>query len=87
MSFCAASERVFDTDIEPCEPCGGAVKIIASIEDPAVIKTILAHLEKTSRTPATRTSPPGTRPTTSLPPRSTDQVLLLSRPARMPSRS
>ena len=38
-------KRVFNIDIEICEHCGGAVKIIASIEDPPAIKTILAHLE------------------------------------------
>jgi hypothetical protein len=37
---------VFDIDIETCSECGGDVKIIASIEDPVVIKTILAHLNK-----------------------------------------
>jgi hypothetical protein len=30
--------------IETCENCGGEVKIMASIEDPAVIRKILAHL-------------------------------------------
>jgi hypothetical protein len=35
---------------------------IASIEDPAVIKTILTHLDKTvSRTPALRVLPPAAR--------------------------
>lgn len=29
-----------------CEHCGGAVKVIASIEDPAVIKQIFEHLER-----------------------------------------
>jgi hypothetical protein len=38
-----------------------SVKITASIEEPAVIKTILPHLEKTSRTPAMRISPPAAR--------------------------
>ena len=33
-------------DILTCEHCGGAVKVIASIEDPAVIKQILEHLER-----------------------------------------
>jgi len=28
------------------DACGGASKVIACIEDPVVIKTILAHLEK-----------------------------------------
>ena len=31
-------KRVFKLDIETCEQCGGAVKVIASIEDPAVVK-------------------------------------------------
>ncbi|WP_443089011.1 hypothetical protein [Vibrio sp. Hal054] len=31
-------------DIETCEQCGGAVKVIASIEDPLVIQKILSHL-------------------------------------------
>ena len=35
-----------DIDITTCEECGCAVKVIASIEDPAVIKQILAQLEK-----------------------------------------
>jgi len=30
----------------PCEKCGDTVKVIASIEDPAVIKQELAHLER-----------------------------------------
>ena len=36
--------RVFGIEIESCERCGGAVKIIASIEDPQVIGRILEHL-------------------------------------------
>ena len=39
-------KRVFNIDITICETCGGAVKVIASIENPAVIKQILAHLER-----------------------------------------
>ncbi len=45
-------KRVFNIDIETCVECGGAVKVIACIEDPVVIKKILAHLkEKTSPEP------------------------------------
>ena len=36
---------MFKSDIEICETCGGQMKVIASIEDPAVIKSILAHLD------------------------------------------
>jgi hypothetical protein len=32
-------------DIQTCDKCGGDVRIIASIEDPAVIRTILAYLD------------------------------------------
>ena len=42
-------ERVFNIDIEVCNECGGTVKIIASIEDPAIIKKILTHLESTKQ--------------------------------------
>ena len=37
---------MFKIDIETCAHCGGAVKVLASIEDPAVIEPILAHLER-----------------------------------------
>ena len=42
-------ERDFLKDaavFETCSQCGGAVRIIASIEDPAVINTILAYLDQ-----------------------------------------
>ena len=47
-------QRVFK--IETCEYCGGAVKVIASIEESAVIKQILAHLARrdAATTPAFR---------------------------------
>lgn len=46
MTWARRLKRVFDIDIETCSRCGGEVKIIASIEDPAVIRKILAHLDK-----------------------------------------
>jgi len=36
--------RVFDIEMERCPNCGGQVKVLAAIEDPGVIKIILAHL-------------------------------------------
>ena len=33
-------------DVETCATCGGKMKVIACLEDPAVIKRILAHLEQ-----------------------------------------
>jgi hypothetical protein len=56
-------KRVFNIDIEICDKCGGDVRIIASIEDPAVIRKILTHLNTkaihTDLTPQCR-APPGT---------------------------
>ena len=34
-------KRVFNIDIETCSGCGGAMKVIACIEDPIAIKQIL----------------------------------------------
>ena len=44
MSWAQRLKRVFNIDIEICSKCGGEVKVIACIEDPAVIKKILTHL-------------------------------------------
>ena len=49
MTWAQRLKRVFKIDILTCEDCGGAVKVLASIEDPAVIKKILDHLDR--RTP------------------------------------
>ena len=45
MTWAQRLKRVFQIDIETCRKCGGAVKVIASIEDPAVVRKILAHLD------------------------------------------
>jgi hypothetical protein len=47
-------KRVFNFDVETCRACGGAVRIIACIEDPLVIEKILAHLDKQVAPPASR---------------------------------
>jgi hypothetical protein len=44
MSWAQRLKRVFDIDIATCTVCGGSMKVIACIEDPLVIKRILAHL-------------------------------------------
>ena len=43
MTWAKRLKRVFNIDIETCANCGSEVRIIASIEDPAVIQKILAH--------------------------------------------
>jgi hypothetical protein len=35
---------VFDIDLEHCPQCGGEFKIIAAVEEPAVIVRIFTHL-------------------------------------------
>ena len=45
MTWAIRLKRVFGIDIETCSECGGDVRIIASIEDPAVIKKILDYLD------------------------------------------
>ena len=44
MGWARPRKRVFDIDVEHCPNCGGALKIIAAIEDPPVIVKILSHL-------------------------------------------
>jgi hypothetical protein len=39
--------RFVNIDIETCRACGGAVKVVACIEDPVVIEKILTHLNET----------------------------------------
>jgi hypothetical protein len=48
MSWARRLKRVFGIEIEDCARCGGQLKILASIEEPAVIAKILAHLERTA---------------------------------------
>ena len=44
MGWARLRRRVFDIDLEHCPQCGGEFKIIAAIEEPAVIVRILTHL-------------------------------------------
>ena len=44
-------KRVFDIDLEHCPQCGGEFKIIAAIEEPAVIVRILTPLGLPARAP------------------------------------
>ena len=43
MTWARLLKRVFDIDIERCQ-CGGKLKLVAVIEEPAVIEKILTHL-------------------------------------------
>ncbi|MCU7850225.1 MAG: IS91 family transposase [Candidatus Thiodiazotropha sp. (ex Lucinoma kastoroae)] len=50
MTWAQRLKRVFHIDIETCCECGGAVKVIACIEDPKVITKILDHLKEKAET-------------------------------------
>jgi hypothetical protein len=45
MTWAQRLNRVFGIDIETCPVCGGAVRVIACIEDTDVIEKILTHLD------------------------------------------
>jgi hypothetical protein len=46
MTWAQRLKRVFNIDIDQCERCGKQMKVIACIEDPVVIKKILAYLKE-----------------------------------------
>ena len=48
MTWAQRLKRVFNIDVKTCRVCGGAAKVIACIEDPAVIRKILNHLQEKS---------------------------------------
>ena len=64
MTWAQRLKRVFNIDVSVCPKCGGEAKVIASIEDQAVIDKILRHLHAkgalllpTDLLPETRASP------------------------------
>ena len=52
MTWAERLKRVFNIDITTCIRCSGSVNVIACIEDPLIIKKILAHLDAKSGAPA-----------------------------------
>jgi ribosomal protein S27E len=44
MTWAQRLKRVFRIEIERCGRCGGQMKVIAAIEDPAVVERILRHV-------------------------------------------
>ena len=63
MSWAQRLKRVFNIDLETCAVCGGAMRIIACIEDAALIEKILAHLDaKAAAAQAARPPPSGAAP-------------------------
>ena len=61
MTWAQRLKRVFNIDITICRRCGKAVRIVASIEDPLVIKKILDHLDTKLPASASANQLPETR--------------------------
>jgi hypothetical protein len=53
----AATAAVFALDVLACPRCGGRLHVIATIQDPAVVRTILLHRARTNAL-----DPPGPAP-------------------------
>ena len=62
MTWAQRLKRVFGIDIETCSACGGALRIIACIQDPAVINKILTHLDTKDASTAPARLPPSRGP-------------------------
>ena len=66
LTWAQRLRRVFAIEIETCRRCGGRLRVIASIEDPAVIERILEHLggdaEVLDPAHPSRAPPPGELP-------------------------
>jgi hypothetical protein len=57
MTWAKRLKRVFNIDIETCSACGEAMKVIACIEDPVVIKQILDYLKHKAEAGESRALP------------------------------
>jgi hypothetical protein len=62
MTWAQRLKRVFGIDIETCLACGGTMRIIACIEDPEVIRKVLAHLDAKALEPEAPLRPPSRAP-------------------------
>ena len=67
MRWAQRLKRVFKTDLETGETCGGNMQVIACIEDSAVIKRLLVHLEHGQGTRHHPEHPPRASPPLTLP--------------------
>ena len=57
MTWAQRLKRVFHIDIDTCSECGDEVRIISCIEDPVVIRKILAHLDDNASSEVTALLP------------------------------
>jgi hypothetical protein len=49
MTWMQRLKRVFAIDIETCPNCGGTLRVIACIEEPALIRHILGYVRRRDR--------------------------------------
>jgi hypothetical protein len=54
----ALMRRVFALDVLACPRCGGRLRVIATVQDPAVVRAILAHLGWAPGTDSSGLAPP-----------------------------
>jgi hypothetical protein len=57
-SWAALMHRAFGIDVLACAHCGGRLRLIATLHDPAVIRKILAHLALSHSGPSPGPGPP-----------------------------
>ena len=69
MTWAQRLKRVFGIEIDRCARCRGKLKVLASIEDPAVIARILTHLDRTSTATQPELAPQAARAPPPPPPR------------------
>ena len=58
-NWAALMHRSFAVDVLACPHCGGRLRLIATLHDPAVIRQILAHLGRAPSRPSPGPAPPG----------------------------
>jgi hypothetical protein len=56
--WAALMHRAFAVDVLACPQCGGRLRLIATLHDPAVIRKILGHLGRAPSGPRSRPAPP-----------------------------
>ena len=57
-SWAALMHRAFAIDVLACPHCGGRLRLIATLHDPAVIRKILAHLDRSPSGQSPGPAPP-----------------------------
>jgi hypothetical protein len=57
-SWAALMHRAFAIDVLACPDCGGRLRLIATLHDPAVIRKILAHLPRSQLGQSPGPTPP-----------------------------